>query len=101
MPDLVILMEQCQRDTQEVLGDGAAGRLAYWLDHRNDRGRLVKFIQDRIHGDTWENGARLHQRGKMSLERIVVDCGTALFETKDIERAQETLKMAEFLDRSL
>ena len=47
MPDLVELMEQCQRDTQEVLGNGRAGRLAYWLDYRNDRGRLVKFIQDR------------------------------------------------------
>jgi len=67
MPDLLELMEQCQRDTQEVLGDGAAGRLAYWLDYRNDRERLVKFIQDRI----------------------------------DIERAQDTLKMARFLDRSL
>jgi|SRR5690349_4094825 hypothetical protein len=101
MPDLLELMEQCQRDTQEVLGDGAAGRLAYWLDYRNDRERLVKFIQDRIHSDTWENGARLHRRGKMSLERIVVECGTVVFDSKDIERAQDTLKMARFLDRSL
>ena len=37
----------------------------------------------------------------MSLEKIVVECGTAVFEPKDIERAQETLKMAQFLDRSL
>jgi hypothetical protein len=101
MRDLIELMEQCQRDTQEVLGDGAAGRLAYWLDYRNDRERFVKFIQDRIHGEPWENGARLHQRGKLSLERIVVECGTAVFEAKDIERAQETLKMAQILDRSL
>ena len=95
--DLIELMEQCQRDTREVLGEGAAGRLAYWLEYRNDRDRLVKFIQDRIHGDTWENGAKLHQRGKVSLERIVVDCGIESFQTSDIQRAQETLKMAQFL----
>jgi hypothetical protein len=96
MCDLIQLLEQCQQDTQELLGDSAAGRLAYWHNYRNDRDRLIKFIQDRIHGDTWENGAKLHIRGKLSLERIVVQCAAEIFEARDIERAKATLNMAQW-----
>lgn len=94
MCDLIQLLERCQHDTQELLGDGAAGRLAYWQNYRNDRERLIKFIQDWIHGDSWRNGAKLDNQGKLSLARKVVQCGGQMFEARDLERAQATLNMA-------
>ena len=96
MCDLVALLIQCQHDTLEILGTGAAGRLAYWESYRDDHDRLVKFVQDRIHSDTWENGATLERNGRLSLERIVVQCGPETFTPSDIDRAAETLKMAPF-----
>jgi len=98
MCDLVSLMIQCQRDTLDILGAGAAERLSNWENHRGDQQRLVKFIHDRINSDTWENGAKLELNKRLSLERIVVQCGTNIFGARDIERAEETLKMAPLAD---
>jgi hypothetical protein len=96
MCELIELLVQCQRDTLDILGEGAAGRLSNWANHRNDLPRLIRFIQERIHSDTWENGAKLELNNRMSLERIVVTCGEPTFAAQDIERAQATLQMAPF-----
>ena len=92
--NLIELLEQCERDTREVLGEGAAKRLARWHNHAADQARLVKFVKDRIHGDKWENGVELHRVKKLSLERIVIECGAPMFEKRDVERAKATLSMA-------
>jgi hypothetical protein len=93
MCELIRLLEQCQADTQEVLGPGAAGRLAHWQQYTNDRERLIRFIKKRIRG-TWRNGAELHRRGRLSLEQIVIQCGSEVFDDSDIERANATLSLA-------
>jgi hypothetical protein len=92
MCDLIRLLEQCQADTHEVLGPGAAGRLAHWQQYANDRERLIKFIRERIRGK-WQNGVELHRRGKLSLEQIAIHCGPEVFDESDIERAKATLSV--------
>lgn len=52
---------------------------------------MVRFIQDRIHGPTRENGWRLEQAKLLSLERIVIDHAAHLFMPEDIQTARETL----------
>jgi hypothetical protein len=91
LPHLVVAMAMCQRDTLAVLGAGAAGRLAHWQEHARDIARLVRFIQDRIHGDAKQNGWHLEQAKKVSLERIVVDRFPHLFTPEDIQAANDNL----------
>ena len=92
MCDLIRLLEQCQADTHEVLGPGAAGRLAYWQQYANDRERLISFIRERIRRKG-QNKAKLHRRGKLSLEQIVIQCGPEVFDESDIELAKATLSV--------
>jgi hypothetical protein len=94
LPRIITLLQKCQNDTLAVLGAGAAGRLAHWQEHAGDLSGLIRFIQDRIHGDTRENGWRLEQAKKLSLERIVIDHIPHLFAPTDIQTARETLGLS-------
>jgi hypothetical protein len=84
-------------DTLEILGEGAAGRLAYWENYRSDLPGLVKFIQERIHSEKWENGATLERNKRVSLEHIVIELGADIFTAEDIKRARDTIDMARFI----
>jgi|SRR5471030_1017443 hypothetical protein len=99
MCDLIPLLMQCQRDTLEILGEKVAGLLSHWENHRDDHERLIKFVQDRIHGDTWENGAKLEANKRLSLEAIVIQCGEPTFEARDIAKAKETLTASAIVDK--
>mgnify|MGYP001590546331 CR=1 len=88
---LVSLLDRCQRDTLEVLGVGAAGRLANWQRYADDRDRLVRFIRERLLVSR-QNGYKLEQNGKLSLERIVAHHHPGLFTSEDIEVARATLE---------
>jgi len=87
---LVRLMEQCQGDTFEVLGAGAAGRLANWQRYENDQQALHRFICERLLVSR-ENGHLLEKRGRLSLEAIVVRELPELFGPDEIEIAKATL----------
>ncbi|HEV8039028.1 MAG TPA: hypothetical protein VGP62_09205 [Bryobacteraceae bacterium] len=87
---LVSLMEQCQRDTHEILGPGAAGRLANWQRHESNLPSLVKFIHDRLLTSR-ENGYSLERNKRVSLESIVVRELSHRFCKDDIEVATATL----------
>ena len=88
---LVSLMKDCQRDTLDILGSGAAGRLANWQKHEADLASLVKFIQDRLLTSR-ENGYVLERNNRVSLESIVVRELPHLFRKDDIEVATATLE---------
>ena len=92
LPELVKLMEQCQEHTLEILGPGAAGRLANWQKHESNLEALVQFIKDRLRSDRRENGRKLEQSERVSLERIVVYHCPELFDPDDIEWAKATLQ---------
>lgn len=91
MSDLIRLLEQCQRDTAEILGSGAAGRLSRWQQYEHDQNRLVQFIKERLRSERRANGYMLEQKKKLSLERIVVHHCPELFNSEDIEIVQATL----------
>jgi hypothetical protein len=84
-------MQQCQDDTFEIIGPGAAARLAHWQKHLSDEGRLVHFIKERLRKESRENGHKLELAGKLSLERIVVYHRPDLFTHEDIIWARATL----------
>ena len=90
--DLVELMEKCQADTLEILGCGAAGRLANWQRYESDQGRLIQFIKERLRRESRENGRKLELANKLSLERIVVHHCPELFAPEDTEWAKATLR---------
>jgi hypothetical protein len=87
---LISLMETCQRDTLDVLGRGAAGRLANWQRHEGDLTSLMKFIRDSLLTSR-ENGYALERHGRVSLESIVVRELPHRFHAEDIEIAAATL----------
>jgi hypothetical protein len=87
---LISLMETCQRDTLDVLGSGAAWRLANWQRNKTSLASLVRFIQDQLLTSR-ENGYALERRGRVSLESIVVRELPHLFCKGDIEIATATL----------
>ncbi len=89
--DLLKLMQQCQDDTLEIIGPGAAARLAHWQEHTFDEGRLARFIKERLRKESRENGHKLELAGKLSLERIVVYHRPDLFTEEDIIWARATL----------
>ncbi len=92
LPELVRLMERCQADTLEVLGSGAAARLANWQKYESDLGRLTHFIGERLRSESRENGRKLELRNKLSLERIVAYHCPQLFSQDDIQWALATLQ---------
>lgn len=90
--ELVKLMEECQADTREMLGPGAAGRLANWQKHESDLPGLLRFIKQRLRAEARENGRKLELSNKLSLERIVVYRCPELFDDEDIAWASATLQ---------
>ena len=99
MCDLVELLTQCERDTLEILGPRVAGQLATWESHRASQNSMIRFVQQRIHSSTWEIGATLELNKRLSLERIVVECGSDVFTDRDIELARDVLRMAPIVSR--
>lgn len=84
------LVEQCERDTEKVLGFAAAKRFAHWRNYRGDQQQLVRFIQRLIHGPKRLNGRILDGKGGLSLERIVIE-NPQFFTEDDVRMAKETL----------
>ncbi len=89
--DLLRLVQQCQDDTFDVIGTGAANRLSHWQEYQFDQPRLIRFIQERLRKESRENGRKLELAGKLSLERIVVHLHPDLFTEEDIVWATATL----------
>jgi hypothetical protein len=91
IPTLALLLEECENDTKEMIGQGAANRLARWRQYAHDEEALVAFVQRVIHGGSRANGWKLDQHGRLSLERIVLDRRPDLFTEEDKRQAKETL----------
>lgn len=91
LKELIALMRQCETDTREVIGPGAAKMLARWQRHETDLDRLVKFIHDRIHGKGALNGWKLEQHKRLSLERIVFQHCPELFSPSDVRKAMQNV----------
>ncbi|MCI0625606.1 MAG: hypothetical protein L0387_28830 [Acidobacteria bacterium] len=92
MPDLRTLLQQCEADTLRLLGPVAAHRLANWRRHAaKSEADLIIFIQTLLWGEHCENGYRLDQQQKLSLERIVLDHCPNLFTQADLDQAKRTL----------
>src|ERR1022692_2402596 len=87
---LVALMDQCEKDTLNALGSGAAARLANLPTYETDLNALVKFIHDRLL-KTRENGYALEEQRLLSLEAIAVRELPELFSKEDIQIASATL----------
>jgi hypothetical protein len=79
-------MDQCEKDTLNALGSGAAARLANWQRYETDLNALVKFIHDRLL-KTRENGYALEEQRLLSLEAIAVRELPELFSKEDIQIA--------------
>jgi hypothetical protein len=88
---LVSLLAQCESDTREIIGTGAANMLAYWQRYEGDLDRLVKFAHDRIYGDSKVNGWTLEQNKRLSLERIVFEHCPELFSPSEVRQARINL----------
>ena len=90
---LVQLMEECERDTARIVGQGAANRLARWRTYAEDEGALVEFVQRVIRRESRANGWQIDQRGGLSLERIVLNHLPDLFTEEDKQEARSTLEV--------
>ena len=88
---LARLLEDCERDTAKIIGQGAANRLARWRQYCGDEQALVRFVQRVLGGESRVHGWELDQRGGLSLERIVLDHVPDLFAEEDKEQARQTL----------
>jgi hypothetical protein len=87
------LLQECERDTARIIGQGAANRLATWRRYSGDEEALVRFVQRVLRGESRGNGWELDQRGGLSLERIVLDWLPDLFTEEDREEAKQTLEV--------
>jgi hypothetical protein len=85
------LLQECERDTARIIGQGAANRLATWRRYSGDEEALVRFVQRVLRGESRGNGWELDQRGGVSLERIVLDWLPDMFTEDDKEEARQTL----------
>src|SRR5258708_32568951 len=83
-------MEQCQADTLETLGPGAAGRLANWQKHESDLPRLLRFVKERLRAEARENGRKLELSGNLRLERMAVPRSPELLGEEHIAGASAT-----------
>jgi hypothetical protein len=91
LSDLTVLLERCERDTRELLGEAPARRLAQWHRHEHSERELVEFIQRCLRGRGRANGQRLYEEGRLSLEEIVLVHCPGLFEKEDRKVALKTL----------
>lgn len=84
------MLETCERDTADFVGQGAANRLARWRRYeRNDD--LVLFIEERIMSENGpRNGWEIHRNNGVSLESIVLAIPELFDETVRM-RARELL----------
>jgi len=91
MCDLLSLLARCETDTERLLSQGAANRLANWRRYADNQAELVAFIQRVLRGDSRFNGWELDKKGGLGLERIVIEHCPELFTQDDIREAKETL----------
>jgi hypothetical protein len=89
--DLIALLQQCQDDTEKLLGHLAAPRLGNWRRHSTSDQKLVEYVQRLLWGEHCANGKRLDEQGGLSLERIVLDHASQLFSDPDRAQARRTL----------
>ena len=83
-------LTQCERDTRQIIGAGAAKRLACWQRYPTEA-ELVQFIQRTIRNDRNNaNGFELEQNKKLSLESIVL-ANPDLFTEDDIRISTQIL----------
>ena len=94
MQKLQSLLQQCEDDTRAVLGHVAAQRLGNWRRHLTSQDALVLYVRQLLWGEHCANGRTLDQRGRLSLERIVIDHCADLFSDSDREQAKRTLGIA-------
>jgi hypothetical protein len=95
MPDLqglIEMIERCEADTRELLGPLAAQRLGNWRHHVESENSLVTYNQQLIWGERRDNGRRLDEQNRLSLERIVLS-RPDLFGDSDREQAKRTLQI--------
>ena len=91
LKELVALMRECESDTRDIVGTGAANMLACWQKYEGDLDRRVKFIHDRIYSDSKVNGWTLYQNKRRSLEEIVFDRCPELFNPSERRHARINL----------
>jgi hypothetical protein len=91
MQDLVTLLQRCEDDTRQLLGNLAAQRLGNWRKHVSSATALIEYVQRLLWGEHCVNGRKLDQQGGLSLERIVLDHVPNLFTEPDREQAKRTL----------
>ena len=85
------LLERCQEDTKRLINPGAAARLSRWRSCQTEE-ECVQFIKGLIRKQAGkENGWSIDQAGGVSLESIVLDHESALFDDKDKKIAAQTL----------
>ena len=89
--DLTVLLELCEKHTRELLGEQVARLLARWHDHEHSERALVRFIQRCLRGRGRANGRKLHRKGGLSLEEILLVHRPDLFNKEDRKIALETL----------
>jgi hypothetical protein len=87
---LVKLIQQCEQDTENLLGHGAAERLGNWRRHTATMREPVEYVQMLLWGEHCQNGKRLGQQDGLSLERIALSFPD-LFGEPDLQQAKTTL----------
>jgi hypothetical protein len=94
MHTLEELLHRCQEDTARICSQGAANRLGNWRRYKGNQPELIAFIQRCIRGNESRlNGWLLDIGGGLSLERIVLDHCSQLFDESDLWEARRTLKL--------
>lgn len=82
-------LARCERDTRDVVGAGAAARLAAWCQCERHED-LIGFIRRMIcNQQNRANGFLLSRQNRASLESIVIN-NRNLFSDEDLRIARET-----------
>jgi hypothetical protein len=87
---LIRLIQQCEDDTERLLGHGAATRLGNWRKHTDSSRDLTEYVQKLLWGEHCDNGKKLDRQDGLSLERIVL-AFPETFGDPDIQQARRTL----------
>lgn len=83
-------LARCEQDTRDVIGAGAAARLAAWHQYERQED-LVEFIRRMIRNQqNRANGFLLSRQNRVSLESIVIN-NHNLFSDEDLWIARGTL----------